>query len=122
VEIARGSVDDGGRFDSIEANDVLLYSASGEANVIKRAGARVGGSRDEEVELRDLAAVDGQLLNLTGGDVAADGGRGGIERCGLGLDGDGCQIALDVQDEVLLHLLAYPEDDAGNVYGRKAGL
>ncbi len=67
---------------------------------------------NEEVELRDLATVDGQIFDLTSADVAADFGRLGIEGSCARFDGDHGLCALDIEGEVGVDLLTYPESDA----------
>lgn len=74
-----GGVDDGGGFDTVETDGVLLVRAAGEADVIERAATGGLGAGSEEVELGDLAAVDGHLRHFARIDVGADGGRAGID-------------------------------------------
>ena len=79
VQVARRGVDDRGTLDAVEAHGVLLVGAAAEADVVERPAARGLRARRQQVELRQLPAVQRQRGHFALVDVGADAGRAHID-------------------------------------------
>ena len=120
VEVAGRGVDDGGAFHSVVADDVLLDGTAAEADVAEGAGAAVQRARRLQVELRELAAVDGQSGNLALVHVGAHAGVADVEQ--RSLPGDRHRLALRgrSQRDVEPHFLTGQELDVLELDGRES--
>src|SRR5262249_41131088 len=74
VQIARGGVNDGGAFDAVVTDGVLLRSAPGKPDIAERARTTVERAGRLQIKLRDLAAIERQPFDFGFVDVRAHTG------------------------------------------------
>ena len=65
-DVTGACVDDGGSLNAVKTNCVLFYCAPAESDVAKRPGTRVLRARRLKIQLRELSAVDGQVMTFAG--------------------------------------------------------
>ena len=106
VQVAGRRVDDRGALDAVVADDVLLHRAAAEPDVLPRAGAGVLRAGRLKQQLRHLAPVDRQAVDLARADVDADARRAQIEHRRRPRDGDRLLHAGRLELEVERELLA----------------
>ena len=122
VHVARRRVDDGGAFDAVVLDDVLLDGAAAEADVLPRAGAGVLRAGRLQHQLRHLAAVDRQPLHLALADVGADPRRADVEHRRDADDGHRLLHAGRLELEVERQLLPDGDRHLGVLDVREAAL
>ena len=122
VRIAGRGVDDGRPFDAVVLDDVLFVGATREAHILPRAIARILRTGRLQHELRHLAAVDRQTLDLALADIGADARRADIQHGRGGNDGDALLHTSGAELEVERQFLADSQRHAGVFDVREAGL
>jgi hypothetical protein len=108
VQVAWGGIDYGARLHAVVTNNVLLIGAAAEANVILCSVSTIYGARREQVQLRHLAAVQGELRYFALADVDAHFGAAQIDgRDCAALDVDHRSRSTDREIQIPADFLAY---------------
>ena len=105
VQVAGRRVDDRGAFDAVIANRVLFDRTSREADVRPRAGAGILRTWRLQHQLRHLASVDRQVVDLSLAEVDADFRGAQVEHRGRPHHrdrlGDARRLQLEVERQLL---------------------
>ena len=109
VKVAGVIAYDAAGFDTVVADGVFLVGTAVEAHVVEGPRSEIDGARCHQVELRNLAAVDGELCDFPFADVATDCrgtdiNDGKVAARNLDFGGNRGRLHCDVQSSLLPYL------------------